>query len=81
MGLIAKIEKRRNQLLRAAPSTVGSQNSMRVDEGEETDINSWNIPAIKTKARSVPWWTGGGKACFVTPDLRVRSREGEGKIN
>ena len=47
----------------SAPS-VGRQNPTRVDEGRK----SWNLLAIKN-ARHEPYWGGGRRACYVTPDL------------
>ena len=74
MSLFAKMKNQRNELLRT-PSSMGRQNSMRVDEGR----NSWNLLAIKMKARTVVG--RGEKSLLVTLDLSYVYGGRKGKKN
>ena len=65
-----------NKLLRARYS-VGRHHSMRVNEGR----NSWNIPAIKSRSRTIVGWRGE-KSLISDPgsELRLRREEEKGGL-
>ena len=65
----------RTPTVESAGYSVGRHNSTRVNERRNIGLKKYS----DKKARHVPQWEGGRRACYVTPDLSYVQKGEEGK--